>query len=71
MLNQLIEYTNIHLISLMQDLEQLENQMEKLDENSKDFKDLDFEFNYTSGQINGVRHILDYAKDLTSPLRKE
>ena len=64
MSNQLTEYMNIHLISLMQDLEQLENQMEALDPDCKDFRDLDFEFNWVSGQIAGVRHIMDYAKEL-------
>jgi hypothetical protein len=35
----------------MQDLEGLEDEMEKLDENSKEYRELDFEFNHLSGQI--------------------
>ena len=60
----LLEYMNIHLISLMQDLEELENQMEALDPDSKDFRDLDFEFNHTSGQIMATRHLLSVGKDI-------
>ena len=44
-MNKFIEYTKLHLISLMQDTETLENKMEQLDENSKDYRELDFEFN--------------------------
>ena len=44
-MNKFIEYTKLHLISLMQDTEALENKMEQLDENSKDYRELDFEFN--------------------------
>ena len=65
-LSEIIAYIKVHRISLMQDLEKLEDQMEQLDPESKDFRDLDFEFNYTSGQINGIGHILDYIdKTLT------
>ena len=58
------EYANIHLISLMQDLESLEDQMEQLDMNSKDFRELDFEFNIKSGEITATRHLLSVAKDM-------
>ena len=61
---KLIEYMNLHLISLMQDLEQLENQMEQLDENSKDFRELDFEFNIISGQITATRHLMSVARGI-------
>ena len=60
----LIKYMEIHLISLEQDLAELSDKMESLDPNCKDFADLDFEFNWVSGQIAGVRHIMDYAKEL-------
>ena len=63
-MNEFIEYMKVHLISLMQDLEQLENKMEQLDMNSKDYAELDFEFNWVSGQIHGVRHIMKVAKEL-------
>ena len=61
-LETLIEYIKIHLISLNQDIEELAAQMEQLDENSKDYKELDFEYNFLSGQIHGVSYILDVAE---------
>lgn len=66
MSNQLIEYMKIHLISLMQDMEALEEQMEQLDMNSKAFTELDFEFNNLSGQTIATRHFLSVAGDMIS-----
>ena len=63
MTSYIIEYMKAHLIGLMQDLEELEGQMEEYDINSKDYAELDFEFNNISGQINGVRHILQVAEE--------
>jgi hypothetical protein len=54
----------IHLISLMQDLEALEDEMEKLDMNSKAFVELDFEFNVKSGEITATRHLMSVATDI-------
>jgi hypothetical protein len=59
-----IEYMKLHLISLMQDLEALENEMEKLDMNSKAFVELDFEFNVKSGEITATRHLMSVANDI-------
>jgi hypothetical protein len=61
---QLIEYMKLHLISLMQDMEALEEQMEQLDMNSKDFMELDFEFNNLSGQTIATRHLMSVASDI-------
>lgn len=61
---QLKEYIKLHLISLMQDLEELEDKMEQLDMNSKDFKELDFEFNIKSGEITATRHLLSVVEDI-------
>jgi hypothetical protein len=61
---QLIEYMKLHLISLMQDMEALEEQMEQLDMNSKDFIELDFEFNNLSGQTIATRHLMSVASDI-------
>jgi hypothetical protein len=61
---QLIEYIKLHLISLMQDMEALETQMEQLDMNSKDFIELDFEFNNLSGQTIATRHLMSVASDI-------
>jgi hypothetical protein len=63
-MEKLIEYMNIHLVSLLQDLESLEEQMERLDMNSKDFIELDFEFNNISGQTIATRHLMSVARDI-------
>lgn len=61
---EFIEYTKIHLISLEQDLEELSEEMDSLDMNSKDFAELDFEYNIKSGEITATRHLLSVAKDI-------
>jgi hypothetical protein len=61
---QLKEYIKLHLISLMQDLEELEDKMEQLDMNSKDFRELDFEFNIKSGEITATRHLMSVVEDI-------
>ena len=62
-LNYLIEYMRIHLISIEQDIEGLAAQMELLDMNSKDWDELDFEYNYLQGQSIITRHYLSVADD--------
>ena len=60
----LLEYIKIHKISLEQDLAELADEMDSLDMNSKDFVELDFEYNNVSGQIMALGHILDYALEI-------
>ena len=62
--SRFLEYMKLHLISLMQDLEALEDEMEKLDMNSKAFVELDFEFNVKSGEITATRHLMSVATDI-------
>ena len=69
--SKLIEYMKLHLISLMQDLEGLEDRMEKLDMNSKDYVELDFEYNINSGEIHSTRHLLSVATDILGAQTKE
>lgn len=57
-LEQLVEYIRITIISLEQDVEGLGEEMENLDPNSKDYKDLEIEELYINGQIVGMEHIL-------------
>ena len=64
MLDQIIEYIKIHLISLEQDQEALSNKMDSIDPNCKEFADLDFEYNWVSGQITATRHLLSVARDI-------
>jgi hypothetical protein len=63
MSDYLVEYMNIHLISIEQDIEGLVSQMDMLDPESKDFKELDFEYNYLQGQAIITRHYLSVAND--------
>ena len=59
-----LEYMKLHLISLMQDLEALEDEMEKLDMNSKSYLELDFDYNIKSGEITATRHLMSVATDI-------
>jgi hypothetical protein len=68
---QLIEYLKLHILSLNQDLEQLSNQMDSLDPASKDFAELDIEYNWTSGQASATDHILSVAADILGVDLKE
>ena len=61
---KLIEYTKLHLISLEQDMENLSEEMEPLDPNSKDFVELDFEYNHTGGQLLATRHLLQTMEEM-------
>jgi hypothetical protein len=60
-LQTLIEFIKITIISLEQDLTGLSDEMETLDPASKDFADLDIEYNFISGQVTGMRYILAQA----------
>jgi hypothetical protein len=61
--NYLLEYMRIHLISLEQDQTEVYEQMDKLDENSKDYRELDFEFNWLGGQIIATRHFIQIGEE--------
>lgn len=61
---QLKEYIKLHIISLEQDLENISQEMEELDPESKACKELDFEYNHWSGQLLSARHILSVAEDI-------
>jgi len=52
-----------HLISIEQDQEGIASQMELLDENSKDYKELDFEYNWLGGQIIATRHFIQIGEE--------
>jgi hypothetical protein len=38
--------------------------MDSLDPASKDFAELDIEYNYTSGQVSATMHILEYVEEI-------
>ena len=46
------------MAGLPKHLENLSKKMDSLDPASKDFAELDFEYNFTSGQISAVSHII-------------
>ena len=58
---QLYEYMKLHLISLMQDSDKLEDEMELIDINSKDWEQLDIEMISINGQIIATRHLMSVA----------
>jgi len=61
---QLVTYLQLHVQSLNEDLSQLNTRMESLDPASKDFEELDIEYNYTSGQATATGHILEYVEEI-------
>jgi hypothetical protein len=63
-MQQLVEYLNLHVMSLNQDLEELSKRMDSLDPASKDFAELDIEYNFTSGQVSATMHILEYVEEI-------
>ncbi len=63
MSDRLTEYMKIHLISIEQDQEGVAQEMEMLDENSKDYRDLEFEYNWLAGQIIATRHFIQVGEE--------
>ena len=61
---KLVEYIKLHVISLEQDLENISEEMEALDPASKDYNELDFEYNHCSGQLLATRHLLSVVEDI-------
>jgi hypothetical protein len=64
MSSKLVEYLQLHIMSLNQDLEELSKRMDSLDPASKDFAELDIEYNFTSGQVSATMHILESLEEL-------
>ena len=69
MSDYLLEYMKIHLISIEQDIEGLSEQMELLDENSKDYIELEFEYNHLSGQALITRHFIKIGEEHDTSVR--
>ena len=63
MSNYLLAYMKIHLVSIEQDQAGVAEEMEKLDENSKDYQDLEFEYNWLAGQIIATRHFIQIGEE--------
>jgi hypothetical protein len=63
MSDYLLEYMKIHLVSIEQDQANVSEEMEKLDPNSKDYQELDFEYNWLAGQIIATRHFIQVGEE--------
>jgi hypothetical protein len=68
--SKFMEYMKIHLISLEQDLENISQEMELLDPESKACKELDYEYNHMAGQILTARHFLSVATDIMNETKE-
>jgi hypothetical protein len=68
MSNYLLEYMKIHLVSIEQDQANVSEQMESLDPNSKDYAELDFEYNWLAGQIIATRHFIQIGEEHANKL---
>ena len=64
-MNKLLEYMNLHLISLMQDSEQVANEMAEIEDlNSDEYQTLEIEDISINGQIIATRHLMSVAKGM-------
>jgi len=61
---KLIEYTKLHVISLEQDLEHISEEMESLDPESDEYRDLEVEDISNNGQIIATRHLLEVMEEM-------
>ena len=71
MTDQFLEYARVHLISLEQDLANLQVEMSQWDEDSGEFMDLDLEYNHVSGMILATQHLLTVYADILYNGKKE
>jgi len=57
-----LDELTIHIFNMRngldEDLRNLADEMEALDPAAKDFADLDFEYNFISGQVAALNHVL-------------
>lgn len=64
-MEELIEYMKLHLISLEQDSEELNKEMDTYEEmESNEYQSLEIEDISINGQIIATSHLLSVAKDI-------
>jgi hypothetical protein len=63
MSSYLIEYMKLHLVSIEQDQEYVQEQMQDIDMDSQEFKELDSEFVWLGGQIIATRHFIKIGEE--------
>lgn len=72
-MNELVEYMKLHIISLEQDSEKIESQMNEFVEDfeSDEYKELEIQDISNNGQIIATRHLLSVATDILGIQGKE
>ena len=65
-MNPLIEYMKIHLISLEQDAEMLQDKLDSFqgDLDSDEYRDLEIEDIVNTGELRATQHLLSVAEDM-------
>lgn len=65
-MNQLIEYMKIHLISLQQDAEMLQDKLDNFegDLDSDDYRELEIADIVNTGEMSATQHLLSVAEDM-------
>ena len=65
-MNQMIEYMNIHLISLHQDSDMLQDKLDSFEGNldSDEYRELEIADIVNTGEIIATQHLLSVARDM-------
>ena len=65
-MNAFIEYIKIHLISLEQDAEMLQDKLDSFqgDLDSDEYRDLEIEDIVNTGELKATQHLLSVAEDM-------
>ena len=62
---QLIEYMKLHLISLEQDSEGIQKELDDMEDmECDDYRQLEISDIYTNGQLTATRHLMSVARDI-------
>lgn len=67
----LVDYISNWNKAMQQSSQDIEAEMEKLDMNSKDYLDLEFEYNWTAGCLVASGHFLAVADEMINKINKE
>ena len=67
----LVNYLELHITSLQQDYDELDNEAELLDIDEKAYEDIDIEMINISGQIFATQHILSVVNDTMVTWKRE
>lgn len=69
---KLIEYMKVHLISLEQDSEELQKEIDNEEDlESDEYNELEIRDIYINGQLSATRHLLSVASDILGIQTKE